>query len=262
MCSAQNIYGTAHSVVTLLVITQIPKIVNPPSKDIFVYLGKSVNLHCIALGKPKAQISWILPDNTLLQGVGTYKMASFFANGTLTIPSVTFSNEGHYKCIASNVAGEDTMTYNIYVRASLPVINEDAIERQTVSSGTSISVNCTTKGEPQSFIKWILPDGTNLKFTQLSTSKQHPFVFPNGTLYIKSASVTDGGKYECTAINAVGSVKRLFFLSIKQDPYFPKKPEQHHNVSAMYGSTIYLHCSYQAAVWRLPSKTLLSHHFR
>ncbi|XP_048088194.1 LOW QUALITY PROTEIN: matrix-remodeling-associated protein 5 [Alosa alosa] len=260
LCSAQNIFGAAHSVVTLLVVAQTPKIVNPPSRDFSVYLGKSINLHCIALGKPKAHISWILPDRTLLQEVGTNAIGSLFANGTLNIPSVILSNQGYYKCIASNAAGEDTITYNINIISSLPTINEEAIESLAISIGTSIYANCTAMGRPQPVIKWILPDGTSLKPTQLL--KQRFFVFPNGTLYIKSASVTDGGKYECTATNAVGSVKRLFLLDTKQNSYLPKKQQQQqHNVSAMYGSKIYLHCSYPATIWRLPSKTLLSHHY-
>ncbi|KAL2077862.1 hypothetical protein ACEWY4_027366 [Coilia grayii] len=259
LCLAQNRFGLAHSVATLVVMTGAPKIVRSPSKDFSLPLGKSINLHCIAQGKPKPQISWMLPDKTVLHEVGTYAVASLFANGTLNIPSVTASTKGYYKCIASNIAGKDTVTYNISVTASLPTINEKATESLAVSLGTSIYVHCSAKGQPQPVVKWSFPEGSCSKATQ--RLKGCPYVFPNGTLYIRSVSVTDGGRYDCTATNPVGSVKRLFLLDTRLDSYLPKENEQKQHITAIYGSTVYLYCCHHGPVWRLPSKKLLAHHY-
>uniref|UniRef100_A0A3B3RA46 Ig-like domain-containing protein n=1 Tax=Paramormyrops kingsleyae TaxID=1676925 RepID=A0A3B3RA46_9TELE len=181
-------------VVTLAVLTQPPKITAPASKDVSVYLGRPVSLDCVAGGRPKAQISWLLPDRT------------FVPNGTLMIPAANFSSKGDYKCIASNAAGADTVTYRVHVAALPPVIKEEASENIKMKEGWNVYMHCTAKGEPLPFLKWTIPSGEHIKPSQFLDGRL--FVFPNGTLYVRSSLPTDSGKYECYATNAVGSSKR------------------------------------------------------
>uniref|UniRef100_A0A665T3D7 Ig-like domain-containing protein n=1 Tax=Echeneis naucrates TaxID=173247 RepID=A0A665T3D7_ECHNA len=111
---------------------QAPKIQPPKSTDIAVYLGKSMTLDCLASGKPPAQISWILPDRTFVREVRTVQTLpspiSLLQNGTLIITSANFSSKGDYKCIASNAAGADTITYHLHVAALPPSIGEGAVD--------------------------------------------------------------------------------------------------------------------------------------
>lgn len=259
LCFAQNRFGVAHSVATLDVMTGTPKITRLHSKDLSLHLGDSVNLHCIAQGKPRPQISWILPDKTVLHEVGTYAVASLFPNGTLNIPSVTMDTKGHYQCIASSRAGKDSVTYNVSVIVSLPTINEKTAETLAVALGTSVYMHCTAGGQPQPVIRWNLPNGPCSEPSR--SLRKCPYVFPNGTLYIKSVSATDGGRYECTATNPVGTAKRLLLLDTKVESYLPPGNEEL-LISAEYGSTVYLYCSHHGPVWRLPSKKVLAHHYR
>ncbi|XP_036404451.1 matrix-remodeling-associated protein 5 [Megalops cyprinoides] len=266
LCTAQNKFGSDRMVITLAVLTQPPKIVPPSSKDISLYLGKSVNLDCLAEGKPQAQISWILPDRTFVREVGLLNTAaSLMPNGTLRIHAANFSSKGDYKCIASNAAGADTVTYRLHVAALPPSINEEASERIVIQPGRSVYVHCNSKGEPMPVLKWSLPGGVQIKPSQFLGARF--FVFPNGTLYIKSVSSTDSGKYECSATNAVGSARREVQLDIKQEPSSPQRGlSQQHRVTAIYGSTVYLHCpestnTQRGALWRLPSKTLLDYRY-
>lgn len=267
LCTAQNKFGSDRMVVTLVVQTQPPKIMSLKPRDVSVYLGKPVSLDCIAVGKPEAQISWILPDKTFVRDVGTHDQRVYlYPNGTLSVHSANFSSNGDFKCIASNAAGADTLTYHIHVTVLPPTIAEIASESISMNVGRSIYVHCTSKGEPSPVIKWILPDGSQLKPTQFIGRRL--FIFPNGTLFIKNASPIDSGRYECLATNQVGFVKRMVKIDITQEPPDPRKSlSQQHSVTATYGSTVFLHCpestvSHRGTVWRLPSKILLEHHYR
>ncbi|XP_072519078.1 matrix-remodeling-associated protein 5 [Salminus brasiliensis] len=266
LCTAQNKFGSDRMVVTLAVQTEPPKIEGPKYQRVSVYLGKPFSLDCVAVGKPQAQVSWILPDRTFVRDVVVQdRPISLFPNGTLSIYSANFSSKGDYKCIASNAAGADTLTYQLHVAVLPPTIKEEASESIAMNSGRSIYVHCTAKGEPVPLLKWVLPDSSQMKPTQFIGRRL--FIFPNGTLYIKSVAPTDAGTYICSATNMVGFAKRVVDLNIKQESPDPwKGPSQQHSVSAMYGSTVFLHCPestgpHRGTVWRLPSKVLLEHRY-
>ncbi|XP_062856256.1 matrix-remodeling-associated protein 5 [Trichomycterus rosablanca] len=266
LCAAQNKFGSDRTVINLAVQTEPPRIQGPKFRDVSVYLGKVISLDCVASGKPQAQVSWILPNRTFVREVMPVdRPVSLFPNGTLRIQSANFSNKGNYKCIANNAAGADTLTYYLHVAALPPTINEDASESIPIHTGRNMYVHCTAKGEPEPLLRWLLPDGTQLKPTQFIGRRL--FVFPNGTLYIKTILPTDAGKYECSATNVVGLAQRVVKLDIRQESVGPwKGPSEKHSVSAMYGSTVFLHCpesvdSQRGTVWRLPTKTLLDHRY-
>lgn len=140
LCTAQNRFGSDRMVITLAVQTQAPKIQPPKSTELAAYLGKSVTLDCFALGKPPAQISWILPDRTFVRQVGTvhtvFSPVSLLQNGTLQILSPSFSSKGDYKCIASNAAGADTITYHVHVAALPPSISEGSMDTVIIQPGS------------------------------------------------------------------------------------------------------------------------------
>ncbi|KAI9515822.1 hypothetical protein NQZ68_022176 [Dissostichus eleginoides] len=284
LCTAQNSFGSDRMVITLAVQTEAPKIRQPASTEIAVYLGKNVNLDCFASGKPPAQISWILPDRTFVREVGTVgtplSSLSLLQNGTLQIHSLNFSSKGDYKCIASNAAGADTITYHLHVAALPPSISEGGMDTVIIQPGRSVYVHCTVKGEPVPTLKWMLPAGVHVKPTQYLGRRL--FVFPNGTLYVKNVSPADAGSYECLATNAVGIAKRVIQLEVRSDPpSFSRQPSplpipptiqrhgvpsRQHSVSAMYGSAVYLHCpestgSTRGTYWQLPSKTIVEHRY-
>ncbi|XP_022607813.1 matrix-remodeling-associated protein 5-like [Seriola dumerili] len=285
LCTAQNRFGSDRMVTTLAVQTEAPKIQPPMSTDIAVYLGKSMTLDCLASGKPPAQISWILPDRTFVREVGTVHTLlspmSLLQNGTLQINSANFSNKGDYKCIASNAAGADTITYHLHVAALPPSISEGAADTVLIQPGRSVYIHCSVKGEPVPALKWMLPSGVHVKPSQFLGRRL--FVFPNGTLLVKNISPSDGGRYECLATNTVGIAKRTVQLEVRADsPSFSRQPppaplpipptphhavpSRQHSVSAMYGSAVYLHCpestgSTRGTIWQLPSKTIMEHRY-
>uniref|UniRef100_A0A4W4GIY9 Ig-like domain-containing protein n=1 Tax=Electrophorus electricus TaxID=8005 RepID=A0A4W4GIY9_ELEEL len=187
-----------------------PSDLNGKKIDISVYLGKPISLDCTAAGKPQAQVSWILPDRTFVREIVVLdRPISLFPNGTLRIRYANFSSKGDYKCIASNAAGADTLTYHLHVAALPPTINEEASESISLNAGRSIYVHCTAKGEPEPLLKWVLPDSSQMKPTQFI--ERRLFVIgrvtylSNGTLHLREIAKFDRGTYTCKATNMFGS---------------------------------------------------------
>uniref|UniRef100_A0A8C4EFY1 Ig-like domain-containing protein n=1 Tax=Dicentrarchus labrax TaxID=13489 RepID=A0A8C4EFY1_DICLA len=145
----------------------------PKSTEIAVYLGKSVTLDCFASGKPPAQISWILPDRMFVREVGT-------------VHTVLSAIKGDYKCIASNAAGADTITYHLHVAALPPSISE----------GTTDTV--------------IIQPGMVQKFKRILHNR-------NCSSKVRLA---DEGKYACVARNSAGDDVKNMKLEVEpQEPF-------------------------------------------
>uniref|UniRef100_A0A672FH14 Ig-like domain-containing protein n=1 Tax=Salarias fasciatus TaxID=181472 RepID=A0A672FH14_SALFA len=187
-----------------------PKIKPPRSTEIATYVGKTVILDCHASGRPPAQISWILPDRTFVREPGTiHTLLSSMAllpNGTLQINSANFSSKGDYKCIASNAAGADTVTYHLHVAA---------------------------------LIIWISP-----RKDVISVSSSRFQISSDGTLVLNKVTLADEGKYTCVARNSAGDdVKDMKIEVESQEPFINGlKGKSATKVLGISYQTALLHC--------------------
>uniref|UniRef100_A0A674B5W4 Si:ch211-159i8.4 n=1 Tax=Salmo trutta TaxID=8032 RepID=A0A674B5W4_SALTR len=195
-------------------------------------------LYCVASGKPQAQISWILPDRTFVRDVGALdRSASLLANGTLRIQSANFSSKGDYRCIASNAAGADTVTFHIHVAALPPTINEEASESIRVTSGENFQVDCVASGLPDPEVSWSLPDGTMI-------------------------NNKDEGDYTCHAKNELGEDEMK--VSVKVGPDFPRITSKAQLLlTARLGESAYMTCQAigeppPTIVWLSPSNDVIT----
>uniref|UniRef100_A0AAZ1XIN0 Ig-like domain-containing protein n=1 Tax=Oreochromis aureus TaxID=47969 RepID=A0AAZ1XIN0_OREAU len=205
-------------VITLAVQTEAPRIQPPRSTEIAVYLGKNVFLDCLASGKPPAQISWILPDKTFVRDAGTLytilSPMSLLQNGTLHIHSANFSSKGNYKCIASNAAGADTITYHLHVAALPPSISEEALD-MTIKLGESAKLSCEATGEPTPRITWISPQKD-----AIPASSDKFQIMDGGMLLVKKVTLSSEGIYTCLARNSAGDdVKNVKVEAEPQEPF-------------------------------------------
>ncbi|MEE6469025.1 hypothetical protein FKM82_008473 [Ascaphus truei] len=266
MCTAQNQHGTDKMLVTLTVVRQQPNMVIPRYKDVTVYLGDTITMDCNARGVPSPHISWIFPDRKIVRTVSTMQSRiMLYENGTLSIKETTFSDRGIFKCVASNVAGVDSLTVRLQIAALPPIIQQEKIENISLPQSHSIYIHCSAKGAPLPSIRWVLFDGTQIRPSQIVNG--NVFVFPNGTLYIRKISLRDIGKYECIATNIVGSARRTVTLDVKKYSSNAKitgsSPQK---TDVTYGSTLRLDCSvagdpWPRILWRLPSKRLVDSFF-
>lgn len=97
-----------------------------PGEDVSLFqglAGKSISLPCITSGSPDAEVYWILPGSKIVSFHANSSRAQVLLNGTLHIPQTQLSDSGHYKCIAINQHGVDTLvTKTTLIKQNGPIM--------------------------------------------------------------------------------------------------------------------------------------------
>lgn len=274
LCSVQNQYGEDKIVVNLIVEAEHPKVLHPRYREATAYLGETVEMMCQSQGNPKPQITWVQPDRTMVHsGVSTNYMSgqrvSVSPNGTLYIKYASHTDRGIYKCISSNALGADTISVRLTVASLPPVIKQPRHENVSLSEGSTAFLNCTAMGAPQPSIAWITPDGMQLHPSQFINGR-NLFVFPNGTLFVRSLVLTDRGRYECSVTNVVGTAQRTIILTVRKSMKSSRARitfSSSQKTDVVYGDRLHLGCIASGnpeprIIWRTPLKKLVDAHYR
>ncbi|XP_051566264.1 matrix-remodeling-associated protein 5-like [Myxocyprinus asiaticus] len=267
MCSARNLYGIDKMSMTLVVSAHMPRMTLPRHQDMTVYLGNSALMECQAQGLPTPNISWVLPDHSVVHSVSsTESRVMLLVNGTLQIKHTNYLDRGIYKCIASNVAGADMLSVRLQISALPPMIQQQRWENHTVHDGEAVYIHCTAEGAPSPAIRWVSMSGAQILPSQFLNGNL--FVFPNGTLYIRNPTEKDSMNYECVAVNSVGVSRRTVSLQVKRNSSLAKiTSTSKQSTDVSYGDQLSLNCTANGSpnpriIWRTPSKKLIDVHYR
>ncbi|XP_024299865.1 immunoglobulin superfamily member 10-like [Oncorhynchus tshawytscha] len=281
LCMVQNQYGVDKMVVSLMVLAQHPRVLQPRYRDATVYHGDGIDLECQVQGHPMSRVTWVLPDRVHLAAPPAPGPASpasgpqpgpqsgpkhveLLSNGTLRITQASYTDRGIYKCIGSSVAGADTVSVRLHVAALPPVIQQPRYENMSLPEGSTAYIHCTAKGAPTPVMRWTTPDGVQLLTSQFVNGRNF-FVFPNGTLYVRGLGQGDAGRYECVASNAVGASRRTSILTVLRLPPSTKAritSSSPQRSDVVYGGLLRLDCIATGKpepriIWRTPSKKLV-----
>ncbi|KAL1254835.1 hypothetical protein QQF64_012896 [Cirrhinus molitorella] len=82
-------------------------------QDVRTDEGHTVLFFCAADGDPSPSITWLNPKRSVLSGSGRIRV---LANGTLEVRYAQVQDSGYYLCIASNAAGNDSVSVSLRVR--------------------------------------------------------------------------------------------------------------------------------------------------
>lgn len=194
-----------------------PKIVGKKQ----VPYGKDLKVDCKASGAPIPEISWGLPDGTLVNSAlqaddnrgGRSKRYVLFGNGTLFLNRVGMEEEGDYTCYAENTLGKDEMHVHITVVTAAPRIRSPRLTYAKVRPGGNIRFDCEAVGEPKPKILWMLPTSD-----MIAASNERYLMHVNGSLDIRDVKLTDAGEYICMARNAAGDESKVYKLDIDGNP--------------------------------------------
>uniref|UniRef100_A0A8C9DLV3 Hemicentin-1 n=1 Tax=Prolemur simus TaxID=1328070 RepID=A0A8C9DLV3_PROSS len=174
-------------------------------KEVKIKVNNTLTLECEAYAIPSASLSWY-KDGQPLKSDDHVNIA---ANGhTLQIKETQISDTGRYTCVASNIAGEDELDFdvNIQVPPSFQKLWEIGNMLDTGRSGEAkdviinnpISLYCETNAAPPPTLTWY-KDGRPL------TSSDKVLILPGGrVLQIPRVKVEDAGRYTCVAVNEAG----------------------------------------------------------
>uniref|UniRef100_A0A8C3DQA4 Hemicentin-1 n=1 Tax=Corvus moneduloides TaxID=1196302 RepID=A0A8C3DQA4_CORMO len=177
-------------------------------KEVKIKVNHSLTLECEAHAIPAAAISWYKDgqplqgdEHVLIQGSGH----------TLHIKEAQVSDTGRYTCLASNIAGEDELEFDVNIQvppsfqkpyreweAGNMVDAEGGGESKDVIVNNPLSLYCETNAVPPPVLTWF-KDGHPL------SSSDRVLILPGGrVLQIARARAGDAGRYACVAVNEAG----------------------------------------------------------
>ncbi|NXP33098.1 MXRA5 protein, partial [Leiothrix lutea] len=220
LCVARNKIGDDYVVLKVNVMMKPAKIEHKNENNHKVKYGGDLKVDCVATGLPNPEISWSLPDgsmiNTFMQSDDSgsrTKRYVVFDNGTLYFNDVGLREEGDYTCYAENQIGKDEMKVRVKVVAEPATIRNKTHITINVPYGDVVTVACEAKGEPTPKVTWLSP--TNRPIPALSDKYQ---IYRDGTLLIQKAQRSDSGNYTCVARNSAGEDRKIVWIHVDVQP--------------------------------------------
>uniref|UniRef100_A0A8B9Q3B3 Matrix remodeling associated 5 n=1 Tax=Apteryx owenii TaxID=8824 RepID=A0A8B9Q3B3_APTOW len=220
LCVARNKVGDDYVVLKVNVMMKPAKIEHKNENNHKVKYGGDLKVDCVATGLPNPEISWGLPDgsmiNTFMQSDDSgsrTKRYVVFNNGTLYFNDVGLREEGDYTCYAENQIGKDEMKVRVKVVAEPATIRNKTYVIINVPYGDVITVACEAKGEPTPKVTWLSP--TNRPIPALSDKYQ---IYRDGTLLIQKAQRSDSGNYTCVVRNSAGEDRKIVWIHVNVQP--------------------------------------------
>uniref|UniRef100_A0A8C8RVR0 Matrix remodeling associated 5 n=1 Tax=Pelusios castaneus TaxID=367368 RepID=A0A8C8RVR0_9SAUR len=220
LCVARNKIRDDYVVLKVNVMMRPAKIEHKTENNHKVMYGGDLKVDCVATGLPNPEISWGLPDgsmiNTFMQSDDSGNRAKryvVFNNGTLYFNDVGLREEGDYTCYAENQIGKDEMRIRVKVVAEPATIRNKTFSVINVPYGDVVTVGCEAKGEPTPRVLWLSP--TNRPIPLLSDKYQ---VYGDGTLLIQKAQRSDSGNYTCVVRNSAGEDRKIVWIHVNVQP--------------------------------------------
>ncbi|XP_021053028.1 hemicentin-1 [Mus pahari] len=238
-------------------------------KEVKIRVNSSLTLECEAYAIPSASLRWY-KDGQPLKSDDHVTIAA--SGHTLQIKEAQISDTGRYTCVASNLAGEDELDFdvNIQVPPSFQKLWEIGNMLDTGRSGEAkdviinnpISLHCETNAAPPPTLTWY-KDGRPL------TSSDRVLILPGGrVLQIPRAKVEDAGRYTCVAVNEAGEDSLQYDVHVLLPPVIKGAnsdlPEE---VTVLVNKSAQMECSSSGSpapknYWQKDGQTLLEdeHH--
>ena len=96
----------------------VPPNITYISPDVEIIAGGSAIFECVFEAVPDPLVVWRFND-VLLADIGSDKYSFDHGNYTLTVHDVQVYDAGEYTCTVSNMYGNDTEIFNLYVQGNL-----------------------------------------------------------------------------------------------------------------------------------------------
>ncbi|XP_037075728.1 basement membrane-specific heparan sulfate proteoglycan core protein-like isoform X4 [Pollicipes pollicipes] len=196
-----------------------------PSEDTYrVPLNGRAELVCYVAGSNRdVYINWIRSDGRDMP------VDHLIRDGTLYINQVQEDAEGTYTCLGLGVSG----TVLFEAKATLQVIAPPRIQlnpaRQVVRPGDNAIIYCSATGDQPITLRW---DKVNDRLPPSATVR-------GGELNFRGISVSDAGRYLCTAVNSAGRSEGVTEVIVNDGPSVTSLDP---DVTAYVGSTATLRC--------------------
>uniref|UniRef100_A0A3P8SNR4 Uncharacterized protein n=1 Tax=Amphiprion percula TaxID=161767 RepID=A0A3P8SNR4_AMPPE len=202
-----------------------------------VVLGHPISLSCESNAIPPPKLSWYKDGRKLTSSDGVLLLPG---GQVLQIARVQKEDAGKYTCQAVNEAGEDRMHFELEILVPPVIIGatQEFMEEMGAVVNSTVVLHCDATGHPAPVISW-LRDGQ-----PVHTDSQHHISDDGTQLQLLSVQVSDMAGYMCVAENKVGTVEKLFSLTVQVPPRITGSKEE--EVSVTEGHMVSLLCDVQA----------------
>lgn len=202
-------------------------------------------MDCLVTGLPNPEVSWGLPDGTLVNnalqsdddGLRSRRYV-IFRNGTLLLQQMAKTDEGYYTCYARNKLGKDERKVSVTVGPDAPKIQMKSQSLVSVKLGESAHLGCKAIGEPSPNIMWISPTRD-----MIAMPSERFQILEDGML-VKKVTIRDEGTYSCVARNLFGDDVKNVRLEV--EPEVPSisgmKGKSSTRTLAVFYQTLLLDC--------------------
>ncbi|KAM3729101.1 Hemicentin-2 [Dirofilaria immitis] len=200
-CTAMNEVGTSFATVHIDVL--VPPVINRDNIEMSPRLptAQTLTLICDATGKPLPEILWYVNDTMIRETTSNVIIGE--DGRYLQVNDVSLNDNGAYKCVASNVAGEDELLYTVTIVQAPKIINGDNYQ---VIEGGEAQILCNVNGEPPPVVTW--------QRNGISIETGMRYITENEMLRITDARSSDSGLYVCVATNEAGTAQQAFTLEV------------------------------------------------
>uniref|UniRef100_A0A674DE93 Heparan sulfate proteoglycan 2 n=1 Tax=Salmo trutta TaxID=8032 RepID=A0A674DE93_SALTR len=198
--------------------------------------GESASFKCrVYSGAQPVRLEWKLsnnqplPDNVKIDHYGS----------VLVITDARPSNQGTYRCVASNLFGITQSMVSLIVRES-PVATVTPQGPVRVRVGDPINLECQASGEPRPSVTWHRLD--NARKTMLSSPVP---MESNAVMQVLVARPEDSGTYVCAARNNEGTTETRVEVIVDggaQVPTLPRASVPEPLMVVVEGQTTTLRC--------------------
>ncbi|XP_019730956.1 hemicentin-1 isoform X3 [Hippocampus comes] len=209
-CKVTSVSGTAEKIFELDIYLP-PSIAGGQSgtSEKKVVLSKPLILECEAGGYPPPSLTWLKDGVPVQHGD---KVRVLDQGRKIEIMSAMVSDSGRYVCVATSIAGEAEVTYDVRVLVPPSIDGGDEMTDSTIIVNSPLELECQATGTPAPAITWY-KDG------QLVRYGEGMRLAANGwRLIIPRAQVSDTGRFQCVATNEGGDQEKDFNVVVQVPP--------------------------------------------
>ncbi|XP_017276034.1 hemicentin-1 isoform X1 [Kryptolebias marmoratus] len=174
-----------------------------------VVLTKHLILECEASGHPPPSLTW-LKDGVPVQVGDNVRVLE--QGRKIEILSAAISDSGRYTCVATSMAGEKEVKYDVRVLVPPFVDGPDEVTLGTVIVNSLLELECHATGTPAPVITWY-KDGKPVR-----QGKGLRIAASGRRLVISRAQVSDTARFQCVATNEAGDHERNFNVIVQVPP--------------------------------------------
>ncbi|NWV42606.1 HMCN1 protein, partial [Grantiella picta] len=174
-----------------------------------VVAGNSLTLECKAAGNPPPLLTW-LKDGVPVKA--SAKLRVLAGGKQLEILNAIEADRGQYGCVATSIAGEQEIKYDVEILVPPFVEGGDELLDYIVILHSPLELDCPARGTPSPAITWF-KDGQ-----PVGEEAGHKVLLNGQKLVISQAQVSDAGRYKCVATNKAGEHEKEFDVTVHVPP--------------------------------------------